>query len=73
MGQKITKMPLCGRCGEELTYDVAFDGCDENSEAGSGSGFDWSVKLYCDKCGRIYPICRARKLEDVSRDVLSRG
>lgn len=54
-------------CGsEDITLDVGADGLDELSAAGEGSGFGVVVSLYCENCGRVYPVCRVKDFSDVS-------
>ena len=51
----------CAGCGSEnLKLSVFYDGMDCDSERGEGSGFDYGIDLYCDDCGRAYPICRLK-------------
>lgn len=54
----------CTRCGSVLRINIAFDGCDWNSEKGKGSGYDYEVGLACDKCGSFYPIVRTKNEHD---------
>ena len=57
----------CAGCGSfNIKMNVGFDGMDCESEAGEGSGFKWEVKLYCDDCGRVYPVCRVKNFSDIS-------
>lgn len=63
----------CAGCGsEKLTMQASYDGLDECSAAGEGSGFGVEVSLNCEKCGRVYPVCRIRDFVDVS-DIRSWG
>lgn len=54
----------CPHCNHILTIDFVYDGCDWNSEAGEGSGYDYEVGLVCNHCGSYYPIVRTRKIND---------
>ena len=57
----------CEGCGSyDLEVTVSYDGMDEYSEAGRGSGFEHVVELNCKKCGRIYPIVRVKHTAHVS-------
>lgn len=57
----------CEGCGSyNITMHVGYDGADYLSEAGDGSGFKWEVKLVCEDCGRIYPVCRVKNFNAVS-------
>lgn len=59
---------VCPACGAELEVQVWFDGCDWDSEAGEGSGFDYPIHLECTACPRIYPIGRLKREEDFSKE-----
>lgn len=50
----------CADCGGSLVLRVVFDGCDWFSVKGEGSRFDYEIELYCDECGRVYPIGRLK-------------
>ena len=57
----------CAACGSyNIKLSIGFDGMDCYSEAGDGSGFKWEVSLYCDDCGRVYPVCRVKNYTDIS-------
>lgn len=56
----------CTKCGGELNMEVGFDGMDQESVAGEGSGFTWTVQLLCNSCGRTYDICRCKGASSVS-------
>lgn len=58
----------CPVCGTELEFEFSFDGCDWDSKAGEGSGFDNQISLCCPKmgCGRVFPIVRVKKESDFS-------
>ncbi len=57
----------CVSCGsEKLEMSADYDGMDEFSVEGEGSGFGVEVSLVCQKCGRVYPVCRTRDFVDVS-------
>lgn len=57
----------CEGCGSyDIRQTVHFDGMDCYSEAGEGSGFKCEVTLYCENCGRVYPICRVKEFHDIS-------
>ena len=57
----------CEGCGSyNLKLNVGLDGLDEESAAGEGSGYKYSVYMSCENCGRIYTICRTRNFGDVS-------
>lgn len=59
----------CGACGRELTkVYISFTGCDWNTKAGEGSGFDCEIKLDCD-CGRVYHIGNVRREEDFTPSI----
>ncbi len=63
----------CAGCGsEKLTMETRYDGLDERSVAGESSGFGVEVTLNCERCGRVYPICRVRDFVDVS-DIADRS
>ena len=60
-------MLKCADCGHVLKLVTgAFDGSDQDSEAGEGSGFKYLVYLSCDSCGRIYDIVRYKQPGEVS-------
>lgn len=60
----------CEGCGSyNITMHVGYDGADYLSEAGDGSGFKCEVKLVCEDCGRIYPVCRVKDFNAV-RDII---
>lgn len=51
----------CSACGSyAIKLSVYYDGADWNSEKGEGSGFKYGIDLYCDDCGRAYPVCRLK-------------
>ena len=52
----------CPSCGSELHLHMGFDGCDWESVAGEGSGYNWSLYLACpsEDCGRIYQLIRMK-------------
>lgn len=57
----------CAGCGsEDIKMSADYDGLDELSVEGEGSGFGVVVSLICESCGRVYPICRVRDFCDVS-------
>lgn len=57
----------CVGCGsDKLKMNAGYDGLDELSAEGEGSGFGVEVSLVCQKCGRVYPVCRVRDFVDVS-------
>ncbi len=57
----------CAGCGSEnIKMSVGYDGLDELSAAGEGSGFGVAVNLVCEDCGRVYPVCRAKDFSNVS-------
>ena len=57
----------CEGCGSyNLKLNVSYDGLDEKSAAGEGSGFRCMVNLICEDCGRVYTVCRTRDYTDVS-------
>lgn len=57
----------CEGCGSyNLKLNVSYDGLDEESAAGEGSGFGCIVYLSCEDCRRVYMICRTRDYTDVS-------
>lgn len=57
----------CEGCGSyNIKLDVGYDGMDCYSEAGENSGFKYEVCLYCDDCGRIYPVCRVKNNTHIS-------
>jgi hypothetical protein len=52
---------VCAGCGgHDLRMAVWYDGMDCDSEAGEGSGYKYVVDLYCEDCGRVYPVCRVK-------------
>lgn len=55
-------------CGSQnITCNVSFDGCDQKSEAGQGSGFGYLISLECENCGRVYPIGWLKAYHDFSQ------
>lgn len=63
----------CAACGsEDMKMNAGYDGLDELSTEGEGSGFGVVVSLVCESCGRVYPICRVKDFCDVS-DILERN
>lgn len=64
---------ICPACGAQLEADISFDGCDWNSLAGEGSGYDYSIVLNCVNCSRTYPIGRVRKECDFCKNKESVG
>ncbi len=64
---------VCPACGAELELHIGYDGCDWNSIAGEGSGFDYSVHLQCTCCPRTYPVGRVKKEKDFCGNVNSTG
>lgn len=69
-GKAMDDFLKCTSCGHPLKLVTgSFDGCDEDSEAGEGSGYDYLVYLSCDSCGRIYDIVRYRQPGDVSAPI----
>ena len=62
----------CEGCGSyNLECRVCWDGCDEESEAGEGSGFDCLVTLDCNDCSRVYPIIRLNSDYHVGKECYS--
>lgn len=59
------KMPLC-ECKSELKLSIGFTGCDWNCEAGVNSGYNYEVRLECNKCGRVYTLGMVRNERDFS-------
>lgn len=61
----------CVSCGSEnMKMSADYDGMDEFSVEGEGSGFCVVVSLECVDCGRVYPVCRVKDFCDVS-DIVS--
>lgn len=58
----------CPACGAELETNISYDGCDWNSQAGGGSGFDWEITLACTRCSRLFPVGRVKRLVDFSEN-----
>lgn len=56
----------CGCGSDNIRLDIGYDGLDELSVAGEGSGFGVVVSLCCTSCGRGYPVCRVKDFTDVS-------
>ncbi len=57
----------CEGCGSyNIEMHVGYDGMDCLSEAGKDSGFECEVKLVCEDCGRVYPVCRVKNFNAVS-------
>lgn len=57
----------CAGCGsEDIKMKVGYDGLDNHSVEGEGSGFKVEVTLDCQNCGRVYPVCRVKDFFDVS-------
>lgn len=54
----------CSNCGSILELSKSYDGCDWNSVKGEGSGYDYSIDLFCPNCGRGYPIVRIKNEND---------
>lgn len=52
----------CPHCGDELHLELGFDGCDWESEAGEGSGYNYQLYLACNRygCGNVFPIVRLK-------------
>lgn len=51
----------CAGCGGyDIRMHVCYDGVDEHSKSGAGSGFVYGVDLVCEDCGRCYPVCRVK-------------
>lgn len=51
----------CDGCGGyNIKLRVSYDGADWNSVAGENSGYTYEISLYCDDCGRAYPVCRLK-------------
>jgi hypothetical protein len=48
----------CPCCQSPLKLKVAFSGCDWETEAGDGSGYDYPLSLDCtnDNCARTYTL-----------------
>lgn len=59
----------CVNCNDPLSLSIAYDGCDWDSVAGEGSGFDCCIALYCTSCGRVYTIGRVKDFSDFSEDI----
>lgn len=59
----------CIRCDKaDLFVSVGFDGLDKDSEAGEGSGYNWTVDLNCPHCGGVYTVGRVKKSSDFALD-----
>lgn len=56
----------CTACGSELRLEVAFTGCDWETEAGKGSGYNWPISLKCPNpdCAIIYTIGHVKNYGD---------
>ncbi|MBE6879764.1 MAG: hypothetical protein E7490_02870 [Ruminococcaceae bacterium] len=62
----------CEGCGSyNMECCVGWDGCDDECEAGEGSGFDCIVSLDCNDCGRVYPIIRLKSDYHVGKECYS--
>lgn len=46
----------CPSCNSPLSLTVAFSGCDWNSEAGEGSGYNYPLMLDCIECPRVFNL-----------------
>jgi len=49
-------MLKCPKCNSILKLDIAYSGCDWDTQAGQGSGYGWEVSLHCQSCGRLFTI-----------------
>lgn len=49
-------MLKCPHCNSTLKLDIAYSGCDWNTQKGEGSGYGWEVSLLCEDCGRLFTI-----------------
>ncbi len=56
----------CPACGSELEVSISYNGCDWDSEAGEGSGFNYTIYLSCTHCARTYPIGHIKRENDFS-------
>lgn len=61
----------CPICEGELHLRVAYDGCDDDSMAGRGSGFKYSLSLVChtETCRRVYELGRLRDSLEFSEPI----
>lgn len=63
-------MLKCASCGNVLKLITdSFDGVDQDSEAGEGSGYNYLAYLSCGNCGRVYDIVRYKKPGEVSAPI----
>ena len=52
----------CPNCGSELYLQLGYDGCDWDTVAGDGSGYDFPLSLCChnNQCACIFTLGRLR-------------
>lgn len=52
----------CSCCGSKnLEISLGYDGCDWK---GKESGFMYDLSLFCNDCGRVYPVGRLKSESD---------
>jgi hypothetical protein len=58
----------CTACGAELELSIAYTGCDWDSKAGKGSGYNYQITLDCptEGCGIVYPLGHIKNERDFS-------
>lgn len=54
----------CPGCNTNFKLNIAFTGCDWETDKGDGSGYNYPVSLYCNKCGAVYTIGHIQKESD---------
>lgn len=59
----------CTDCKEPLSFFIGYDGCDYDSVAGEGSGFNCCIFLRCTNCGKVYTLGRVKDFSEFSESV----
>lgn len=56
------KKLTCPSCNSILRLEIAYDGCDWDTEAGEGSGYKFPISLTCTdpRCASIYTLGRLK-------------
>lgn len=63
----------CPACDSDLELSVGFTGCDWDTKAGEGSGYDYPLSLDCtnNNCARVYPLVHLKN-ENCFSEVLDK-